>query len=290
MDEVITVNSADMLEAINRSEIDVQIATARRFPRNIEQAKNRIVMLATQDKNIAYNCFYHLERTDRKQDEHGQWRDVKTVIEGLSIRMAEIIATSWGNLRCAARIIGNDGKVITAQGVCHDLETNVAISVENKRSIVNKQGKTYSQDMQVVTGNAAAAIAFRNAVLKVVPKVVLGDIMLTIQNKAREEITQRGVPDQWRDCVAAFQKMGVKEDELLAWLGEGRTRESIVADDIMKLGGVYTAINEGTTTVAECFKQPKEQKAQADAAVQAANAAKEKAAQAIKRNAAAAKK
>ena len=49
MDEVITVNSADMLEAINRSEIDVQIATARRFPRNIEQAKNRIVMLATQD-------------------------------------------------------------------------------------------------------------------------------------------------------------------------------------------------------------------------------------------------
>lgn len=283
MEEIITVNSADMLEAINRSEIDVQIATARRFPRNIEQAKNRIVMLATQDKNIAYNCFYHLERTDRKQDEHGQWRDVKTVIEGLSVRMAEIIATSWGNMRCAARIIGNDGKVITAQGVCHDLETNVAISVENKRSIVNKQGKTYSQDMQVVTGNAAAAIAFRNAVLKVVPKVVLGDIMLTIQNKAREEITQRGVPEQWRDCVAAFQKMGVKEDTLLEWLGEGRTRDDIVADDIMRLGGVYTAINEGTTTVAEVFVKPKEQKQVASAAIDVANDAKAKAEKAMKR-------
>lgn len=289
MDEIITVNSADMLEAINRSEIDIQIATARRFPRNIEQAKKRIVILATQDKNIAYNCFYHLERKETKQDENGQWREGKTIIEGLSVRMAEIIATSWGNMRCAARIIGNDGKVITAQGVCHDLETNVAISVENKRSIVNKQGKTYPQDMQVVTANAAAAIAFRNAVLKVVPKVVLGDVMEAIQNKAREEIRKRGVPEQWRDCVAAFQKLGVKEDELLAWLGEGRTRADIVEDDIMRLGGVYTAINEGTTTVAECFKQPKEQKAQANAAIEAANEAKAKAAQAIKRSAAAKK-
>ena len=286
MDEIITVNSADMLEAINRSEIDIQIATARRFPRNIEQAKKRIVSLATQDKNIAYNCFYHLERKETKQDENGQWREGKTVIEGLSVRMAEIIATSWGNMRCAARIIGNDGKVITAQGVCHDLETNVAISVENKRSIVNKQGKTYSQDMQVVTGNAAAAIAFRNAVLKVVPKVVLGDVMEAIQNKAREEIRKRGLPEQWRDCVAAFQKLGVKEEELLTWLGDGRTRADIAEDDIMRLGGVYTAINEGTTTVAECFKQPKEQKQQANAAIEAANEAKAKAAQAIKRSAA----
>ena len=289
MEEIITVNSADMLEAINRSEIDMQIATAKRFPRNVEQAKKRIMDLACQDKDIAYNCFYHLERTERKQDEHGQWRDVKTVIEGLSVRMAEIIATSWGNLRVAARIIGNDGKMITAQGVCHDLETNVAVSMETKRSITYSSGKTYSQDMQVVTGNAASSIAFRNAVLKVVPKVVIGDIITSIQAKAKEQIQARGIPDQWRDCVAAFQKMGVKEDTLLEWLGEGRTRDDIVADDIMRLGGVYTAINEGTTTVAEVFVKPKEQKAQADAAVQAANAAKEKAAQAIKRSAAAKK-
>lgn len=283
MNEVITVNSADMLEAINRSEIDIQIATAKRYPRNIEQAKNRIMELATQDKDIAYNCFYHLERTENKKDEHGQWREVKVVIEGLSVRMAEIIATCWGNLRCASRIIGNDGKMITAQGVCHDLETNVAVSVENKRSITYSSGKTYSQDMQVVTGNAASSIAFRNAVLKVVPKVVIGDIITNIQSKAREQINQRGIPDQWRDCVAAFQKIGVKEDMLLEWLGEGRTRADIVADDIMRLGGVYTAINEGTTTVAETFVKPKEQKAQAVEAKAQADAAKAKAEAAMRR-------
>lgn len=283
MNDVITVNSADMLEAINRSEIDIQIATAKRYPRNIEQAKNRIMELATQDKDIAYNCFYHLERTENKKDEHGQWREVKVVIEGLSVRMAEIIATCWGNLRCASRIIGNDGKMITAQGVCHDLETNVAVSVENKRSITYSSGKTYSQDMQVVTGNAASSIAFRNAVLKVVPKVVIGDIITNIQSKAREQINQRGIPDQWRDCVAAFQRIGVKEDMLLEWLGDGRTRADIVADDIMRLGGVYTAINEGTTTVAETFVKPKEQKAQAVEAKAQADAAKAKAEAAMRR-------
>ena len=283
MNEVITVNSADMLEAINRSEIDIQIATAKRYPRDIEQAKKRIMELATQDKDIAYNCFYHLERTENKKDEHGQWREVKVVIEGLSVRMAEIIATCWGNLRCASRIIGNDGKMITAQGVCHDLETNVAVSVENKRSITYSSGKTYSQDMQVVTGNAASSIAFRNAVLKVVPKVVIGDIITNIQSKAREQINQRGIPDQWRDCVAAFQKLGVKEDMLLEWLGDGRTRADIVADDIIRLGGVYTAINEGTTTVAETFVKPKEQKAQAVEAKAQADAAKAKAEAAMRR-------
>lgn len=285
MNDVITVSSADMLESINRSEIDMQIATAKRFPRDVEQAKNRILALACQDKDIAYNCFYHLERTERKPDEHGNWRDVKTVIEGLSVRMAEIIATSWGNLRCASRIIGNDGKQITAQGVCHDLETNVAVSVENKRSIVNKQGKTYSEDMQVVTGNAASAIAFRNAVLKVVPKVVIGSIITDIQNKAKEQIMRRGVPDQWRDCVAAYQQLGVKEDMLLAWLGNGRTRDTVTADDIMRLGGVYTAIQEGTTTVAETFVKPKEQQEQALEAKAQAEAAKAKADAAMKRTA-----
>ena len=65
--------------------------------------------------------------------------------------MAEIIANAWTNLRVATRIIGNDGRMITAQAVCHDLETNVAVCKEVKRSIVTKKGYTFSQDMQVVT-------------------------------------------------------------------------------------------------------------------------------------------
>ena len=144
--EVIEVSQADMLAAINKSEIDTQIATAKQYPRNLARVLNNIETLATMDEDTAASCFYILRRQGK-------------VIEGPSVRMAEIIASSWGNLRLQARIVGNDGKVITAQGVCHDLESNYATSVEVKRRITNKYGKTFSDDMQVVTGNAACAIA-----------------------------------------------------------------------------------------------------------------------------------
>lgn len=164
MEEIIEVKQAEMLQAINRSEVDMQIATAKQYPRDLPTVLNKIETYATMDTETAEDCFYAL----RRQGADGGTQ----LIEGLSVRMAEIIASAWGNLRVQTRIIGNDGRFITAQGVCHDLETNVAVSKEVKRRITNKYGKTFSDDMQVVTGNAAASIAFRNAVLAVVPKAV----------------------------------------------------------------------------------------------------------------------
>lgn len=274
MEEIIEVKSADMLEAINRSEVDVQIATAHRFPRDIERAKNRIQALACSTQDIAYNCFYHLERQDKQGN--------KSVIEGISVRLAEIIATSWGNLRVQARIIGNDGSFITAQGVCHDLETNVAVSVEVKRSIKGKFG-TFSQDMQVVTGNAACAIAFRNAVGKVIPGVVIADIIKDIKAKSLEQIVKRGVSQQWADGVAAFQQLGVGEVHMLSYLGK-QSRDEVTAEDIQTLGGVYNAIQEGTTTAEESLIKPWKQKQQEAEAAKSKSEAKSKAAEAIKRS------
>lgn len=273
--EVITVSGSDMLEAINRSEVDIQVATAHRFPRDIEKCRANILALAAMDDTIAYNCFYHLERKDKDGN--------KSVIEGPSIRLAEIIAASWKNLRIAARIIGNDGKTITAQGVCHDLETNVAYSVETKRSILTSKGYTYSQDMQVVVGNAAAAIALRNAICKVVPAVLINSCIKSIQQKALEHIKKNGVSSEWLNCLGYMQKYyELTEREILDYIGRKEASE-VTAEDIQKLGGVCNAINEKTTTVEEVFKKPKEQKSIAQQVEQQAAASKRKAEEAMKR-------
>lgn len=275
--EVITVSGSDMLEAINRSEVDIQVATAHRFPRDIEKCRANILALAAMDDTIAYNCFYHLERKDKDGN--------KSVIEGPSIRLAEIIAASWKNLRIAARIIGNDGKTITAQGVCHDLETNVAYSVETKRSILTSKGYTYSQDMQVVVGNAAAAIALRNAICKVVPAVLINSCIKSIQQKALEHIKQQGVGSQWTQWLGFMQgTYKLAEKDILDYLGRKDGRE-VTAEDIQKLAGAYNAIKEGTTTVEEVFKKPKEQKSIAQKVEQQAAASKRKAEEAMKRTA-----
>lgn len=274
--DIITVNSGEMLEAINRSEVDMQIVTAHRFPRKIEECKENMIALATMDDTVAYNCFYHLERTDKDGK--------KVIIEGPSVRFAEIIAACWKNLRIAARIIGNDGKTITAQGVCHDLESNVAISTEVKRSIVTSKGYTFSQDMQVVVGNAASSIALRNAICKVVPQVLIKSVVQEVQAKALVHIKQIGIEESWKQWVAYMQSQyGVSEAMMLEYLG--KQRADLAAEDIQKVVGVYQAIKEGTTTVEESFKKPKQQAKVAQAAKETANTAQQKAQQAISRSA-----
>jgi GTP:adenosylcobinamide-phosphate guanylyltransferase len=185
--------------------------------------------------------------------------------------MAEIIASAWGNIRVATRIIGNDGKTITAQAVCHDLESNVAVTKCVPRRITNKYGKTYSEDMQIVTGNAAASIAFRNAVLAVIPKAVTKKIINEVKRVALGQSID--LESSRQNVITYYGKLGVKPEQLLAYLGVG-TIEAIDKQKIFELRALRNAIEEGTTSVQETFIDPeKEAQAKADAVKKAANAA-----------------
>lgn len=264
--ETIIVQQTDMLQAINKSEVDMQIATAKAYPRDVQTCLNRIKTIATLDTETAEDCFYALRRQG-------------TLIEGVSVRLAEIIAGSWGNLRVQTRIIGNDGKTITAQGVCYDLESNFAVSVEVKRRITDKYGKTYSEDMQVTTGNAASAIAFRNAVLKVVPKAVTKRVI----NEVKDVAVGRSMDLESRrqNMLAYYAKIGVTEAEILNYCGVKAVAD-IDAAMIFELSGLKNAIKEGTTTVQETFKaNTADAEKQAEAARKQAEEAKEKAAAAM---------
>lgn len=249
MNEIIQVSQTDMLQAISTAEIDMQIATAKKYPRDTAAAVKNIADMAMLDEETAQDCFYVLHRNGAN--------GTTTTIEGLSVRMAEIIASNWGNLRVATRIIGNDGKTITAQGICHDLQSNVAVSNETKRKITDKQGRTYSEDMQVVTGNAACAIAFRNAVLKVVPKAVLKKVIEEVRKMALGKSIDLETARQ--NAIAYFAKQNVTEDQILAYLGRD-SRDAITQEDVYTLRATLNAIKEGTTTIAETFGKAIEDK------------------------------
>ncbi len=243
--EIIEIKQADMLTAINRAEVDIQISTAKQYPRDLNAVLNKIATYATMDKETAEDCFYVL----RRKDANGQ----NSVIEGLSVRMAEIIAGAWGNLRVQTHIVGNDGRMITAQAICHDLETNFAVSKEVKRSIVTKKGYTYSQDMQVVTGNAAASIAFRNAVLTVIPKAVTKRIINEVKQVALGQSIDLETSRQ--NIIGYFGKLGVNQQQLFDYLGISKVEE-IDKQRVFELRATANAIKEGTTTVQETFVRP----------------------------------
>ncbi len=243
--QITRIDRAEAIEALNRSEIDIQIATAKKYPRDVQQSINRVRALALQDEDTAQECFYSLRRSGQDGNSN--------VVEGPSVRFAEIVAASWGNLRVASQVVSNDGKFITARGVCLDLETNVAVSSEVQRRITNKYGKTFSEDMQVVTGNAAAAIAFRNAVFKVVPKAVTAAVLKDIKDAAIGKAMD--VENASQKMFAYFAKIGVTEPMILTYFGLS-SRDEITAEMIVELRGACTAIKEGTSTAREMFIDP----------------------------------
>ena len=137
------VVTPDAFSLITKAEIDVQISTAKAFPRSLTMFIQKATSMATLTEEIAASCSYALPRGGKN-------------LEGPSVRLAEIVCATYGNIRSGARVISNDGKTITAQGICHDLETNNGVTVEVQRTILDKNGRPFKQDMQVVTGNAAS--------------------------------------------------------------------------------------------------------------------------------------
>lgn len=241
MNELKTIE-AGTLAILNKSEIDQQIATARQFPRDVAKAQKRVLELATMSEAGAAECLYALTRTeaDGKQK----------VIEGPSIRFAEILTATWGNCRAGARVTEESHEFITAQGIFHDLESNAVTTQEVRRRITGRNGRRYSVDMIGVTANAACSIAIRNAILRGIPKALWSEIYDSTRKFSAGGQTTIG--NRRAQAVKAFAVYGVDEARLLARL-EVATMDEVDAGHIATLSGLYNAIKEGEMTPEAAF-------------------------------------
>lgn len=233
--EVVETNTA--LEAQMRGEIDMQIATAKRYPREISRVREKVLALATCDQKTAESCFYTIPREGK-------------MIQGPSVRLAEIVAGSYGNIKCAARVLGIEETHVVCQAVCMDMESNYSVSVEVRRRITTKAGKRYSEDMIVTTANAGCAIAYRNAVYKVVPMAMLKDVEESIRKVGLGD--ERTMTDRRKAAITYFEGHGHKKEQVMALL-QKRKIEDIDLGDVGILRGIIEAVKEGSTTLAEVF-------------------------------------
>ena len=156
----------------------------------------------------------------------------------------------------------------------HDLEHNSQVTFEVKRRIVDKNGRRYSVDMVGVTANAACSIALRNAVFKGVPKAIWESIHAEAQQVARGDVAT--LKARRTDMLAKFAALGVKPEEIFAVL-EVKGIADVGLDEMLELGGMYTAITDGDTTVEQVFRGGKAQPAGADEALNETLGLKEKA-------------
>lgn len=236
--EVTTLEPGTASE-IARSEIDTQIATAHRYPRSVTRFREQVSALATLNEQVAGECTYALPRDGK-------------VIEGPSARFAEIVASAWGNMRTSARVVSDDGRFIVTQAICHDLENNNVIGFEVRRRITTKHGRRYSDDMIAVTGNAAASIAMRNAILKVVPKAFWAD--LHEQSRKCAKGSHKTLANRRAEAVKAFQGYGVSQEKLCEFVGVEGIND-ITQEHLATLRGIIVSFKEGETAPEQVFPE-----------------------------------
>jgi hypothetical protein len=245
-DENISIENLDLQTIYQQDKalIDGQVATAKAYPRNIKRATENAIAIATMDRETATTCTYSVPRGGK-------------AITGPSVHLAKILAQCWGNMRIETKVIAIDAKQVTSQAIAFDLENNIAIKVEVRRSIMTKNGRM-TDDMITVTGNAGNAIALRNAILSVIPKSIVDKAYNESKKVITGDISDATKLLQRRKAVFDGLKntYNLTEAEILSAVGKAAI-DHITGDDLVVLIGAGQAIKDGDTTVELAFKSGK---------------------------------
>lgn len=236
------------VDAVERANVDSQVATAKRYPRDIRRSIDNSVVMATMNQETAQSCNYALPRGGKP-------------ITGPSVHLAKIIVSNWGNMRTEAKVVQITDKQVISRGTCWDLETNVASAFEVRRSIIGKNGQRFSEDMITVTGNAANSIAYRNAVFAVIPKAITDRVYYAAQRFITGDLSNSDKLLKVRTGIINNFKnsYGITEEEVVKMCGK-QTVNQIGADEISMLMGTIQALKDGDTTVDELMKPIRESK------------------------------
>lgn len=240
--QVETPSQAQLVGSLDRAEranIDIQVSTAKQYPRSISRCINNVIALATMDRETAQSCGYALPRGGKP-------------ITGPSVHLAKIIAQQYGNLRTEAKVVEITDRQIVSRGTAWDLENNNAFAVEVRRSIIGKTGQRFSDDMITVTGNAANSIAFRNAVFGVVPKSITDKAYQAAQHLITGDLSDEEKLIKRRDSAIKhfIDTYGITEEEVVKLCGK-HTVNQIQAAEIALLLGFVQSLKDGDTTVDE---------------------------------------
>ena len=253
--------SVIQMDAIEKANVDVQVLTAKQFPRNVTRAIQNSIVMATIDPDTAQMMRYALPRGGKP-------------ITGPSVHLAKLIVSNWGNVRAEAKVVQITDSQVVSRGTCWDLENNVATAIEVRRNIKGKNGQRFSDDMITVVGNAANSIAFRNAVFSVIPKAVTDKVYRAAQECITGDLSDEAKLLQKRtNCLKFFNdEYGITEEEVIKLCGK-QTVNQIKADEIALMLGIYQSLKDGDTTVEEVMEPIRKEKKKDDIAAAAAEAA-----------------
>lgn len=223
------------------AEAQGKLVIAKRFPRNEVEAYAK-AMEACQRPSMAAKAFYSFPRG-------GQ------TVAGPTIRFAEELARCWGNIDYGIKELSQDEGKSEMQAYAWDLETN-AQSVQNfTNPHQREQGKkmvalTSQRDIYENNANMATR-RLRSRILAILPSWFVED---AIEECKKTLAGKNDTPliDRVKKMVVQFAKIGVTQDQIEKRLK--RKVDTMNADDFTEFIGIYNAIKQGESKIADWFE------------------------------------
>tara|TARA_R110000868_G_scaffold404861_1_gene683515 strand:+ start:4540 stop:5418 length:879 start_codon:yes stop_codon:yes gene_type:complete len=226
-------------EARAVAEVQAQYVIAKRFPRNQHEAYMQILE-SCKRPYLAEQAMYAYPRG-------GQ------LVEGASIRLAESMAQSWGNLDCGVREVSQANGVSIAEAYAIDLQTNTRVTkvfhVPHTRDTKKgKQKLTDARDIYELVANQGAR-RLRACILAIIP----GDVVEAAVAQCRKTMETSEIPisEQIKRLVVAFDEIGVKVEHLESRLGHNL--DATVPQEIVTLRGIFKSIKDGMSKREDFF-------------------------------------
>ena len=222
------------------AEVQSRLTIAKKFTRDTVSAWQRI-MQSCKRPGLAEKAMYQYPRG-------GQ------TVRGPSIRLAEELARSWGNIDCGIAELSRTNGSSEVEAYCWDLETNTRFSMRfTVRHIRDKQGGgvalTDERDIYEMIANMGARRK-RACILATIPGDVIADAIdecaNTIANGGGETITDRA-----KKMVYAFGQIGINDGVLVQYLGHAIGQ--IIPDELVTLRGIYQSIRDGQSKASDWF-------------------------------------
>lgn len=239
-----TVKNQDdglMVTAEARAVAEVQAAyvIAKKFPRNEGESYAKIIN----------SC----KRPFLAEQAHYAFPKGGKLVTGPSIRLAEVLAQSWGNIDFGIRELSQNNGVSVVEIYAIDLETNSqsrrTLHIPHVRDTKNgRQKLTDAREIYLEVANQCAR-RLRDCIFKILP----GDVIEAASDQCKKTLESSDVPiaDQIRKMVLAFDELGVKVEHLEKRLGH--KLDATIPAEIVTLKGVYKSLKDGMATREDFF-------------------------------------
>jgi hypothetical protein len=176
-----------------------------------------------------------------------------TMVTGPSIRLAEAIAQSWGNMQFGIRELSQDAGESSVEAFAWDIENNTkqvkTFQVPHIRH--TRAGATKLEDPRDIYETVAnqGARRLRACILGIVP----GDIIDAAQRQCEltQESAHGATEDQIEKLVSAFDDLGVNRKQIEKAIGH--RIDSLISAEMVRLRKIYASIRDGMAKPADFF-------------------------------------